>query len=241
MKYLLIDANVAAGYYLPECISNKNAARNIELILDYARLNKDEVFIYIPNFCVAETVSVFIKKSFSKWNKQVKSTIDTRVYKSLVNQFQNDIHNGSFLYHLELNRYHVLGINLVAPIDHYFKISKQVPKKNNINPASTFDHLIISMGIQLVKIHGSENVFIVTADNRLASIIKKCKSKIKEETLKKIKISIAENVCSTKFSKEIFPNYLNVNTCVDKDLALLFGENILKARRPKGVYRWTKK
>jgi hypothetical protein len=241
MKYLLIDANIAAGYYLPESISNKNAARNIELIINHARNRKEEVFIYMPNFCVAETVSVFIKCSFGKWNKHVKKPIDTRVYQSLVNQFQKDIHNGSFLYHLELNRYHILGINLVAPIDHYFKISKRKTKQHNINPASTFDHLIISMGIQLAKIHGSENVFIVTSDNRLATIINKCKSKIMPETLKKIKIAIAEKLCSIKFSKDIFPNYLNVNTCTDKNLVSIFGQSVLNAKKPIGIYRWISK
>ena len=243
MKYLLIDANIAAGYYLPRAVSDQETAKRIEIILDNAREKKDDFFVYIPNFCIAETISVFIKHSFGKWNKHVRNNpIDTRVYKSLIKSFQSDIHNGKFINHYELNRYHILGINFVAPFDHYYQLNrKKGNSKNNPTPAGTFDHLIISMGIQLAKIHKPENVFILTTDYRLAKILDKCKSKIEKSTLDKLKINIAEEICSRDFSKHLFPEHLDLKQCSTKDLKKVFGEWPLDYSKPgRKVYKWRK-
>lgn len=238
--YFLIDANIAAAYYLPRSQSSVKTRQRTEMIIDYIRSHRDEHFIYIPNICIAETVSVFIKYSFGKWNRHVKTkgTIDKRVYSKIVKAFQKDIHNAKFMYHYELDRYHVLGINLVAPIDHYFQISRK--KKNNTNPMKTFDHLVISMGINLVRIHGKDNVCILTADNRMSDVLEKCKSGIKYETLRKLKLNIAEEVCGVPFSKDLFPKHLNLGHCKNSDLANIFGKWPLTVGQFEPVYRWTK-
>ena len=155
------------------------------------RSGESEHFFYLPNFCVAEVFSVFMKHTFGTWNNHVKKkgTIDTRVYRSLVNQFEADIHNGAFIYHYELSRYHVLGINLVAPVDHYYRFRRG--KRRQVAPMGTFDHLIISMGIHLAHIHGRENVAIISADDRLTDILKKCVGGISSATERKLKLDRA--------------------------------------------------
>lgn len=235
--FFLIDANVAAGYYLPRSLSSIKARSRIEMIIDYIRGHRKDHFIYIPNICIAETVSVLIKHSFGKWNRHVKSkgTIDKRVYKKLIASFQSDIHNAKFMYHYELDRYHVLGINIVAPIDHYF----QIDKKGNINPMKTFDHLVISMGVNLVRIHGKDNVCILTADNRMSKVLEKCKSTISAKTIKKLKLNIAEEVCGLPFSSDLFPKHLHLGHCTKADLVSVFGEWPLEIGKFEKVYRWT--
>ncbi len=79
-------------------------------------------------------------------------------------QFHEDIHNGRFIYQYELSRYHILGINLVAPIDHHFQITRGKDQRHE--PMGTFNHPIISMGIQLAHIHGSASVAILSSDDR---------------------------------------------------------------------------
>jgi hypothetical protein len=226
MKYYLIDANIASGYYLRRSAKDEKSADRIEMIIDFIRENRNDYFIYIPNFCVAETVNVFIKHSFGAWNRHVKKkgAIDTRVYQSVIKAFQEDIHNAKFLYHYELDRYHILGINLVAPIDHYYKINRtKNRKRNDPTPSGTFDHLIISMGIQLTKIHGSGSVKILTTDYRLAKVVEKCRSNIRKTTLEKLKMKIAESVTSTDFSKDIFPECIDLSNCSNKELEKEFG------------------
>lgn len=200
--YFLLDANVAAGYYLPRSLNSEKAKFRIEKIFDYIRMNSRDHFIYIPNICIAETFNVFAKHSFGYWNSHLKSkaTIDSRIYESLVKSFQKDVHNGHFLYHYELNRYHIINTNLVSPIDHHYKIS---PGKKS-KPAGTFDHIIISMGVELSRIHGADNVCILSTDERLIKVLEKCKSAMSPETIKKLKFNIAERVCGKKCTRVYF-------------------------------------
>ena len=116
--YVLLDANVTAAYYLPRSTKSQRVKGRIEILFDSVRSGGSDHFFYLPNFCVAEVFSVFMKYSFGHWNRQVRgNTIDTRYYRRIVDQFQADIHNGQFIYHYELSRYHVLAIDLIAPVD----------------------------------------------------------------------------------------------------------------------------
>ena len=238
--YLLLDSNVTAGYYLPRSLDSRKAQQRIENIFQSIRSGKSDHFLYIPNFCVAEVFSVFMKHAFGNWNPHVTKkggTIDKRVYEKLVAQFQEDIHNGKFIYHLELNRYHILGINLVAPIDHSYKISKG---KKNVTPCGTFDHLIISMGITLSHIHGRNNVCIVSADDRLTDLLSKCSSLNKPAKIKKLKLDIAKEVIGRPFSKELFPKCINLKTAKISELIAVFGRWPLEVGSVPDHYRLLK-
>lgn len=238
--YLLLDANVTAGYYLPRSLNSKKARERIANIFDSARSGRSGFFFYLPNFCVAEVFSVFMKHSFGAWNSHVKKkgTIDTRVYMSLVKQFQDDIHNGKFIYHYELSRYHVLGINLVAPIDHYFRFRRG--KKQNVVPMGTFDHLIISMGVHLCRIHGRDNVVVVSADDRLTDILEKCCTGISKGTKKKLHLQNTEKLTGIPFEPSTFPRGVNLKTATEKELGEIFGSWPLDVGSVGSVYRWTR-
>lgn len=237
-KFILLDTNLVAAYYLHRSMRSKRAIERITKIFDSKRSGKSDIFLYLPNFCVAEVFSVFMKHSFGHWNRRhVKSTIDTRVYNSLVRQFENDIHNGKFIYHYELSRYHVLAINLVAPVDHYFRVNRG---KQQVAPMGTFDHLIIAMGTHLAKIHGQENVAIISADDRLINILAKCRSKIPEATIKKLKLDKCEELTGHKFEPRTFPVGLNLKTASDLQLSAFFGSWPLEVGTVSNVYRWTR-
>ena len=80
-------------------------------------------------------------------------------------------------------------INLVAPVDHYYRFRRG--KGRPVAPMGTFDHLILSMGIHLAHIHGRENVAIISADDRLTDILKKCVGGISSATERKLKLDRA--------------------------------------------------
>jgi hypothetical protein len=206
-------------------------------LFDSVRSGATRHFLYIPNFCIAEVFSTFMKYAFGKWNPHVKKTgkIDRRVYQSLVQQFQDDIHNGRFIYQYELSRYHILGINLVAPIDHFFQITRG--KKRHV-PMGTFDHLIVSMGIQLAHIHGAEQVTILSADDRLTRILTKCKSGIRAKTVKRLKLGIAEEVTGRPFSAALFPRHANLKSATNSELREIFRHWPLPVTRVPKTYRW---
>lgn len=235
--YLLLDANVTAAYYLPRSTKSVKVRERIENIFDSVRSGQTDHFFYLPNFCVAEVFSVFMKYSFGRWNQHVKATgtIDTRHYNRIVKQFQRDIHNGRFIYHYELSRYHVLGINLVAPVDHYFQISRARMKRRkgkkisgkrvgpSVTPMGTLDHLIISMGLHVAHIHGRDNVAILSSDDRLTDILAKCKSGIPASTVRKLKLGEAEELTGIAFEPESFPKHANLKDATNNELQTLFG------------------
>ncbi len=236
--YILLDANVTAGYYLPHTLDYVKAADRIEILFNSIRSKGSDHFLYLPNLCVAEVFSTFAKHSYGKWNQQVKKKsgqIDSRVYESICNQFEKDIHNGKLIYHYELSRYHVLAIDLVAPADHYFKMDR---KKKWVNPAGTFDQLIVAMGVHLAHIHGQTNVCIVTTDNRLVNLVKKCRADIPDETVKSLKLNKAKEIAGKKFSKELFPRALHLGRCSDKELKEVFGNWPLLVKRHSRAKRY---
>jgi len=181
-----------------------------------------------------------MKHSFGAWNAHVKKkgTIDTRVYNSLVAQFQDDIHNGKFIYHYELSRYHVLGMNLVAPVDHYYRIYKG--SKKTVAPMGTFDHLIISMGVHLAHIHGKDNVVLLSTDDRLTNILKKCCMGLSHETKKKLKLDNAESVTGKRFEPATFPRGINLKNTTKNELEATFGVWPLPVGKIPPMYRWLK-
>ena len=240
-KYLLLDANVVAGYYLPRSLQSTKARARIEMIFDSVRSKRADFFLYIPNFCIAETFGVFMKHAFGKWNPHVKKAggkIDRRVYERLVSQFQKDIHNGHFINQYELSRYHILGINLVAPIDHHFQISRG--RKKQHRPMGTFDHLLIAMGVQLAHVHGPENVVLVTADSRVTDVLEKCRSGLRSNVVRRLKLDIAERVTGRPFSPQRYPQYVNLKDGTRADLTAAFGTWPLPVSKVSKTYRWTR-
>ena len=238
MRYILFDTNVVAAYYLPRSHRSVELRERAKTIFDAKRSGAEQLFFYLPNFCVAEVFSVFMKHGFGTWNKQVKKTIHTKVYDSLVKQFEADIHNASLIYHYELSRYHILGVNLVAPVDHYFQFNRQtLGKKKNIMPMGTYDHMIISMGIQLTRIHGEDKVAIVSGDDRLTNILGKCRSGLTLETRKKLRLDRCEELTGVPFVPSSFPIGINLKTAKDSDLSQFFGHWPLNVGKVPKHYR----
>lgn len=238
-KYLLFDANVVAAYYLPRSHSSKRVRERIGTLLDSVRSGASTFFLYIPNYCIAEVFGVFAKHAFGHWNPHLRrsGTIDKRVYKSLVTQFAADIHNARFFYHYELSRYHILGVDLIAPVDHYYQIRRGEERRHV--PMGTFDQLVLSMGIHLSHIHGNTNVAIVSADDRLIDILEKCRDGLPAKTIRKLRLDIAEEITGRPFTPAIFPQPLNLKTATAAQLTEVLGHWPLPVAKMPKVYRWT--
>ncbi len=216
--YLLMDANVTTGYYLPRSLRSVRARARVESIINAARSGSADLFLCIPNFCIAEVFSTFMKCAFGGWNRHVRSAggrIDRRVYQRLVSQFQKDIHNGAVINQSELSRYHVLGINLVAPIDHHFQIRRA---GRNHRPMSTLDHLLVSMGIQLAKVHGQDRVVVISTDRRLCDVLKKCRVGLRSQVIHRLKLRIAREVTGREYSPDLYPTVIDLANATKAEL-----------------------
>ncbi len=229
--YCLLDANVTAAYYCQSTTRSSKVVDRMRILIESVRSGETKHFFYIPNFCIAEVFSVFAKHKYSRWNTHVKSLIDLRVYKKIRKQFQDDIHNANLFYHYELSRYHVLAVNLVSPIDHYYRMKRRRKSKTKkktsskpVIPSGTFDQLLIGMAVHLVKIHGPGKVVVVTADERLSMLIEKCRANIVRDTRRRLGLDEASAFTGIPFRPDSFPIVINMQKASVKKLKLVFGE-----------------
>lgn len=184
-KYYLFDASAALHYYLP---SPALRFRQSLAFLMSTRLKGESLF-YIPEFCIGET---FNKFAHAHYRDRIISAAD---HERIRKEFSSHVRNRATFYPLELTRHHNYNIDVIAPIEHTTNTEYQAggvsaPMSPNLlkkalakagvdkNPGryrlSTFDMLIISMGIELEKVHGKGAVAVITNDRRLALIANVC-------------------------------------------------------------------
>lgn len=183
----LIDSSVAIEFYQPKAVYRSERER-----LGSKRLRKhitkqrldNKAIIYIPSFCIAETLNIF-DKWWHRLGNQV--FVDEQHYRSSKGLFISHVQNRKFFYSLDFNRYHNLNADIVRPVEHTtdteFQASGLPPGTDNrlidaklkeVDPAdyatkhrlSTFDILIVAMGMELKRTSGSE-VHLLTSDKRL--------------------------------------------------------------------------
>lgn len=223
-KYVVLDTNVLVGYYIPDAIAEP-ARSNIRIFLESCRTGKQpDWYLLIPNLVIAETFSTFAKYCFATWNPHIKKSLpkglDTRRYKNVRKRFHEHIHNGLFFHQVELNRYHVLAIDLIAPIDHYFQHYKG---KKNKSPMQTADMLILAMGIHLNHQLGKDRFSIITADRRMSAICEKARAGINDNTAEKLGIREKAEELGYGYSPDIYPRVINLHVKDKKLLKEAFG------------------
>lgn len=236
-RFVLLDANLVAGYYLPDSLSWKQARPRIENIMNAVRGGgAPEVFLFIPTLCIVEVFAVFSRYSYAKWDKQVKKAmpggLDTRAYKGIRTKFSNDLHNGHVLQQVEFNRYHVLATDLISPVDAHFEYYRdRGGKERHKRMMAASDHAIIGQGIQLSKVHGRDNFAILTADQRFADILTRATS-VKQTTAEKLGLAKTAKDLGLKYGPDIYPQVINLAKAKDKELGEFFGEWPLPTKPP---------
>jgi len=73
----------------------------------------------------------------------------------------------------------------------------------------TFDHLILAMGIHLVRIHERDSVVILTGDNRIADIARRSQT-IPAASAKKLGLTVTARWLGLTWTPDIYPKVLNL-------------------------------
>jgi len=159
--YFLLDANTVAQFYLAGRSHTPPRTRFDRLV---AAKGIGRAFLYIPNFCIAEVFNVFSDYYFRRkrpWPEGAKRG----GFKRVCGRFRDDVHGGTIFYGMDLNRNHIVNIDRIAPF------AQRFAPRNKRKP-STYDLLIIAMGIELQRIHG-DRFWIATNDEPLSIIAKR--------------------------------------------------------------------
>lgn len=229
-RFVLLDANIVAGYYLPESLSLISARPRIKNIIDAVRnAGAPEVFLYIPEFCIPEVFAVFARYFFATWDKQVRKNLPKKLkrtdYDKILKKFRNDLHYGALLYQVELNRYHVLATDLISPVDSYYqhyRTRKNAKRRMRKKMMGAADHTIIGMGVNLSRIHGRDHFAILTADHRLADILTRATS-VKPNTAEKLGLFETAKKLGLEYRKNIYPRVINLAKTTKNELKEFFG------------------
>jgi len=229
-RFVLLDANLVAGYYLPESLSSASARPRIKNIMDAVRnRGAPEIFLYIPDPCVPEVFAVFARYFFATWDKHVKKSLPRKVkkadYEAMLRHFQNDVQNGKLLNQVTLNPYHILATHLISRVDanyEYYRRRENQKVKRQKRMMGGLDHTIIGMGINLSRIHGRDKFAILTADHRLADILKRAGS-VRPNTAQKLGLFEIAVEIGLEYGRYMYPRVINVAKTTKKELRDFFG------------------
>lgn len=231
-KYLLLDTSVIVDYYLPETSTSTSTPKRIANIIDSIRSKIANIRIFVPNFCIVETYSVFAKWRFGERILPHGKPISKKRYDEVRRMFREDTHNGKIIEQYELSRYHVIAADLISVVDYHYQYFRKRDKSKRIRfgPLKAVDTLIGAMGIWLVKLHGRENVAVVTKDERMAAIIGKAQ-RVSTTALKKLGLHKLAYSIGLEYGPDIFPQVLHLEDDSDNHLRSFFGKWPLPVRQ----------
>lgn len=219
--YVLLDSCVAAAYFAPKTTHSINLRGRAQTLFTDSAANTDIRFL-IPNFCIAEVFAVFEKYRWGKtWNKHVKVALSAVEFAEARTAFGTAIHNGSSILQVELDRYHILCVDLISPVNNAYKIKRDRSKKKNVTPAKAYDMLLVAMGIWLQHQYGPESFTVVTGDERLASVVKRAKSVSLGRPIKKHLRDAASSLGLT-YSSSLYPQVINLTQATKGELISRF-------------------
>lgn len=153
MKYYLIDTS--AFIYAIEYLDKIKRNFFLEKAVGQA-------FLYIPQFCVSEVFNTFARLFYRD------KKIGGELYNKWRSEFIKSIHDRNLIYCYDLHRYHNLNTHPIFKLEHTTPYNEQ----NGLHALSTLDILVIAMGIELKRLHLSNEVEILSRDKRLIGISK---------------------------------------------------------------------
>lgn len=157
----------------------------VKILLDHIIVQKglNKATLFLPSFCIAEVFNTFAKWRYR--GDDVKLTEDE--YVKIKDIFRNHIRKGALATEYPLHIYHIYNADYVIPFEHQWDTGKDGNWR-----LSTFDILIIGMGIELVKHYGSLPVRILSCEKRIPLLCNKMRENI-NETIKN-KYNIPKNL-----------------------------------------------
>jgi len=162
--------------------------------------------LFMPNFCIAEVFNTLGRMRYREGIIR-----NEQEYDIVKNAFRHHIRRGALISEYPLHIYHIYNADYIVPFEHQWDIGEKQDWR-----LSTFDILIMGMGIELVKHFGDENVRIITCDRRIAMLCAKFREKISDTIREKYGIPKAV----------IYPQAIDLKTVAIGELPSLPGQKL---------------
>ena len=223
------------SYYIPENATVAGAAERIRVLIEAIRHHRLDATCYIPNLVVAEVFVAFDRYFYSTWEPQVYKkfggkgkSLHGKRYQSARRGFRRDIHNGALFYQYDLNRYHILALDLIAPVDKHHKFYR----KGSVRSMGASDLLIGAMALHLTRLHGRDSVALVTTDRRMEAIFARACPKQRPKSVTALGLdAAAQNLGFGEWRGDLYPEVIDIARCTDAALASSLGQWPLPTRK----------
>lgn len=241
-KYVLLDANLLAGYYAPQTFNkySQTAEDKIINLVDAVRAGcAPHIRLLAPEICVSEAQTVLSKHANSKWKGRKSKSGDAEAihgksYKTIVKKMRDDLHGGSVIESIPLARYHVLAKHLITPVDHNLHL-KQRDGKKPVKEMGGTDQLICGMAIWLTRLLGQDRLYVFTADYRMHKVLEKAHKVTPKQADSWGITEVAKNSIGFEWSSAFFPREVYLPQATDKQLRDIFGAWPLPTRKRKAM------
>ena len=159
--HYLVDASIWVHLYYP----HPQITPYLRQLVTNRELGK--AFIWIPNFCIAETFNTLAKIHYRE------RKLDNKAYESCLKEFRTHLRSGKIIYGYDLSHYHVVKVDYIIPYEHELntKFFDKDTKEEKEWAMSTYDLLIICMGMELCRIMGHDLVTVLTCDKRIHKVL----------------------------------------------------------------------
>lgn len=140
----------------------------------------DDAILIVPNFIVSEVLNKLASYSYresglSKTNAKVKYEYSKNLFLKMISYdakqtYEQRRANGRCFFNYELNRHHVLSLDIILPIEHTTEPLTVGTGKHGYAYLATFDQMLIAVAVELENILGEGRVFLATCDQRVAKV-----------------------------------------------------------------------
>ncbi|MFH1618471.1 MAG: hypothetical protein ABIG11_01045 [bacterium] len=175
MQHFLLDTSVLVLKYHHRDEEEASLAAKIKRLFEAKREN--DAFLFVPNFCIVETFNTFAKFCYEE------RLINEAAYNRYREALKADVVGGTILYSYELSRRHILAADEVLKPEH------TSGKRGAGDSLSTVDILLISMGMDIARIVGRNNLKILANENRIVDVCKSSDKFPPAEHIKKFRYS----------------------------------------------------
>lgn len=229
--HIVVDTNILVDYLHPGACMSRRLAERVRVLFDSALVAKwTDVKLHIPAIAVVEAIGTLDKYRFCTWHGPVRNNPSVRLSAAAYKKARQAIHEAVThrrFEQIEHEPCHVVLSSLVSQVNHIYQYRRKHQRRSAREikirpPMGAADCMIASMAILLGSRVGVESVRLLTADQRLADVMTKCRQlttwRADRLGLPPIAASVGLNWRPT-----MYPVTVNLRTARTKDLRAALG------------------
>lgn len=226
-RHVVVDTNLLADYLHPAAARSPRVADRVRVLFDAVLVAKwTDIKVYVPAIAVAEAISVLDKYRFCRWHGPAKKNPAVRLHTAEYKRAQNLLHQAVTKRQLEQIDHepcHVVLASLLSPVNHIYQYRRKRAHSHKVRPPmGSADCMIGGAAILLGSRVGFDKTRLLTADQRLADVMTKCRNLTQWRAAGLGLPPIAEGA-GLAWAPSMYPITLNLRTAREKDLRAALG------------------